>query len=409
MDKNSKVIFLKKLTLSDSQVNRLVDKLGRFKSYSKRESELHMIIKEKQIDNEGLILFHNPFSPAQKIYYFNEFEKIKDEALNERVRVWDHKLNSEISHVIKSEDRKNGKILIYIERRKLKAIYDFDICSITPIFSTIYEPLSTVAELHYKGNLAKTDKNFLIDKRLDTLLITLISLFWRSKMSTGTNEILQAEFQYQKYRNPDKSIKDITFNSIYDRTNDSWWQTNFGNAASFQDIDRNQIDMENQYFLLHRSFDVPKDTNQLLNKYMRLNFEQQRAFHRAAECYKMALNYFVSNKYIAATYFAISIESLAKFEFNQNNPKELKKKRSSDYYKEFFYSYLLDSEYLTDLIGIIYKFRNEHVHEGFFPNKLWETTELNDHTLNAIENIVNYCLIRWLLNQRETILGDIYK
>lgn len=402
---NTKLVHLMDLLFFDAKVEKLLQELGGFRIYQRAENKLIAKIKKEQFDDNGIYIFHYPFQCLQNIYYFGDSPVDTD--YDEKVQKWRSNLEIAVKKVNESRLFYEAlSTLILIKRRRLEGVYDFDVCNVYPTCCDLGGKgnTSTVGKLTYKGAVVNSDRNFLIGKRLNPLCISLLSLFWRSYISSDISEIFATYFNIIKSRYPETHASKISINDIYNLNEDSWWNSWFTYSPQFKTIDRFSLGSEEKYFMLDHDFHVPHDTNELLNKYFMISLERQIAFQRASECYRIALKHYDNNKYMAATYFAISIESLAKFEYKVNNPKHYKKTpNSSKYYKDFFRDNLGTSDALEDIIGTIYKLRCEHVHDGYIPNELWETTELNEMTINSIEKLVHFCLLKWLIAQEITV------
>jgi hypothetical protein len=395
-------LHLLDLTLFDAQVDYLLQELRGTRAYRRDENKLTVQIRREQADSNGLVIIHDPLKCSQQIYYFEEGEEFNGIAIVQ----WRTMLMDAITNTSKAKLNESLSTLVLINKRKIGGVHDFDVCRFYPSFCDLggRGNTSTVGVLTYKGNVVSSDKNFLIGKRLNPLCISLLSLYWRSYISNDWNEIFATYFNYLKSRNPETPLSQVSTGDIYHMKEDSWWNSSFSYSPETKLVDRSRLEFDEMYFKLAFDFYVPNDTNELLNKYFMLSAERQIVFQRASECYRIALKHYYSNKYMAATYMAISIEALAKFEYKVNNPKQYNKApKSSEYYKDFFREYIGKSDALEEFIGLIYKLRCEHVHDGFIPNELWESTELNEMTINSIEMLVHYCLISWLTKQEITV------
>ena len=156
----------------------------------------------------------------------------------------------------------------------------------------------------------------------------------------------------------------------------------------------------NKNKLINKNYDgIPSDTNLLINKFYKLNYEKQDVYLSSCEMYIDGIKDYSSK---SLSLFVFALENLANYEYKTKYLKRNKKINISK--KDRIYNLLLNlynyEIYSKNFINYIYDLRCMYSHEAISNNRLKHTIfsfyEIDYELILKVETLTYSVLLKWL-------------
>lgn len=212
-------------------------------------------------------------------------------------------------------------------------------------------------------NLIPENTTMLIDRKI---ILTLIQVFTRCYFQ---NKITNGKYIGKQ------------FNSVYD--------FNKSNLGKIITLDRNKI--SSGFYE-----GIPWDTNSLINKFYKLNYEKQNIFLSSCEMY---LDGIKDYSFKSLSIFVFAIENLANYEYKTRIQEKTNMSKKERIYKLILNLYGYEI-YTQEFINYIYNLRCMYSHEAISNNRLKQNIfnfyEIDKNLILRVESLTYSILIKWL-------------
>ena len=238
---------------------------------------------------------------------------------------------------------------------------------------TYSRPIIVKTKIKYKKILNDEFKN--IDVVIDTMkldrdiCLNLIQLFLRTTFERITNGVY-----YNKHND------------------DNLYKLNDKDKGKFIECNRNcLVEFQDKF--------ITDDVEKLFQYFEIIDYDKKCVFLQATEAYLEGLK---SNNGKELMFFIIALETLANYEYKDNQSK------SNKIFK--LISQLYSREIVSnDYIDYIYNLRSLYSHQGISNNRIkqniFNVFENNKHLLSEVEKITYSTIIKWLINEGEKYAG----
>ena len=238
----------------------------------------------------------------------------------------------------------------------------------------------------------------------------------------STPKIIKMQTQYKKIILPNIKYKLPCIESLYiDReillnliqlflrcsfnsyiTNGKFFSYHISNTKYMYELDTTHpgtfIQLERNKIITEDYNGIPNDTQDLIEKFYKLDYEKQNLFLMSCQAYIEGLN---SDYGKAITYYTIALENLANdfYKKKYQSQKISKKKRI-----HILLTYIFKKEIITeDFVNHFYNIRCLYSHEGIANNRIrqsiFEVKDSDEMMERYMEEITYSSLVQWLLNE----------